>query len=162
MAGPVGAIVYRAINTLDSMFGHKDDRYRDFGCAAARIDDAANYIPARLTAWLLCLAAGLTGQRPLPAVRVLIRDGRRHESPNAGLTEAAMAGALGVQLGGRNYYGGEPFDRPAIGDPRVPLAAAHIRTAGRLMFVTTALFLAVALPLRMAAMHGWSLWRIAR
>ena len=96
VAGPVGAIVYRAINTLDSMFGHRDARYRDFGWAAARIDDLANWLPARLTAPLVCLAALIAWQRPCRALRVLVRDGRRHESPNAGLSEAAMAGALGV------------------------------------------------------------------
>ena len=96
VAGPVGAMVYRAINTLDSMFGHQDERYRQFGWAAARIDDVANYLPARLTAPLVCLAALLAvrGMRPVavPAAN-LLRDGAaKHASPNAGLTEAAMAG----------------------------------------------------------------------
>ena len=107
VAGPVGAMVYRAINTLDSMFGHQDERYREFGWAAARIDDLANYLPARLTAPLVCLAALLLRQRPRLACAILARDGRKHASPNAGLTEAAMAGALGVQLGGVNYYDGQ-------------------------------------------------------
>jgi len=144
LAGPVGAVVYRAVNTLDSMFGHRDDRYRDFGWAAARIDDVANYVPARLTAPLLCLAALVLGQRPLAALRILIRDGRKHPSPNAGLTEAAMAGALGVQLGGRVWYDGEPIDKPTIGDDLEPVGPRHIRAANALMFATTGLFLAVA------------------
>jgi adenosylcobinamide-phosphate synthase len=157
VAGPVGAIVYRAINTLDSMFGHQDAQYRDFGWAAARIDDLANYLPARLTAPLLCLAAALLGQRPLAAVRVLVRDGRKHPSPNAGLIEAAVAGALGVQLGGRNYYAGVPLDRPTQGEPHVPPAARHIRAAIALMLTTAALVLALALPLRAAVCSrvGW-------
>ena len=116
VAGPVGAIVYRAVNTLDSMFGHQDERYRQFGWAAARIDDLANYIPARLTAPLMCVAALLLRLRPGSALRTLLRDGRKHASPNAGLTEAAMAGALGVQLGGVNYYDGQPLEKPTIGD----------------------------------------------
>jgi len=150
-AGPVGAMVYRAINTLDSMFGHQDPHYRDFGWAAARIDDLANYLPARLTAPLLCVAAGLLGQRPLRAIRVLVRDGRNHPSPNAGLVEAAVAGALGVQLGGRNLYDGLPLDRPTLGDPLVPLATRHIPAANALMFTTAALLLAIMLPLRAVA-----------
>jgi adenosylcobinamide-phosphate synthase len=153
-AGPVGAIVYRAINTLDSMFGHQDPHYRDFGWAAARIDDLANYLPARLTAPLLCVAAALLGQRPLGAMRVLVRDGRKHPSPNAGLVEAAVAGALGVQLGGRNFYAGLPLDRATQGDPRVPLAPRHIPAAIALMFTTAALLLALILPLRTAVQSG--------
>ena len=148
VAGPVGAMVYRAVNTLDSMFGHQDERYRQFGWAAARIDDLANYVPARCTAPLICLAALLLRLRPGLALRTLFRDGRKHASPNAGLTEAAMAGALGVQLGGVNYYDGQPLERPTIGDAIVPLCPRHIRLANVLMFVAAGLFLAVCLALR--------------
>ena len=139
--GPVGAIVYRAINTLDSMFGHLDERYRRFGWAAARIDDLANYLPARLTAPLMCLAAFLLRQRGGAALRTLLRDGGNHASPNSGLAEAAMAGALGVQLGGANFYDGEILEKPTLGDARVPLAPRHIRLASGLMFATFGLFL---------------------
>jgi len=153
IAGPVGAMVYRAINTLDSIFGHKDDRYLYFGWASARIDDLANFIPARLTAPLLGAAALLLGQRPLQSLKILLRDGRKHESPNAGLAEAAMAGALGVQLGGLNTYGGEPLDKPTIGDPLVPLAARHIPAANALMFAASGLFLAFGLAARALTVH---------
>ncbi|MBM3335620.1 cobalamin biosynthesis protein CobD, partial [Candidatus Sumerlaeota bacterium] len=85
IAGPVGAMVYRAINTLDSTFGFENDRHLEFGWASARLDDAANYVPARLTAPLVCVAAALTLQRPAASFRVLLRDGRKHSSPNAGL-----------------------------------------------------------------------------
>ena len=123
VAGPVGAMVYRAVNTLDSMFGHQDDAYRRFGWAAARIDDLANYLPARLTAPLLCLAALLLRLAVRAgAARSLLRDGRNHASPNSGLAEAAMAGALGVQLGGLTYYDGQPLEKPTIGDAIVPLS----------------------------------------
>jgi adenosylcobinamide-phosphate synthase len=159
VAGPVGAIVYRAINTLDSTFGHKDDRYRHFGWASARIDDAANYIPARVTAPLIALAAGLTGRRAMGALRTLLRDGRKHESPNAGLPEAAMAGALGVQLGGVNYYGGERLAKPTIGEAIVPLAPRHIRWANALMFVSAGLFLAGGLAVRLGAAELARAWR---
>lgn len=161
VAGPVGAMVYRAINTLDSMFGHQDDRYRQFGWAAARIDDLANYIPARCTAPLVCMAAWLLRLWPMLALRTLVRDGRKHASPNAGLTEAAMAGALGVQLGGVNYYDGQPLERPTIGEAIVPLSARHIGLANVLMFITTGLFLAGCLVLRAGTLHLWHNWRAA-
>jgi adenosylcobinamide-phosphate synthase len=155
VGGPVGAMVYRAVNTLDSMFGHLDDRYRHFGWAAARIDDAANWLPARLTAPLVCIAALLLRQRPAAALRILVRDGRKHTSPNAGLTEAAMAGALGVQLGGRVYYDGEAVDKPVIGDDLEPLGPQHIRLANAMMFATTGLFLAAGLAVRYGIASVW-------
>ncbi len=158
--GPVGAVVYRAINTLDSMFGHQDERYREFGWAAARIDDAANFLPARLTAPLVCLAALLLRQRPLESLRILLRDRRNHTSPNAGLPEAAMAGAIGVQMGGVNHYDGEPLVKPTIGDPLVPLSAGHIRTVNALMFTTAGLFLMLCLAVRLSAIHLCQTWRL--
>jgi adenosylcobinamide-phosphate synthase len=161
VAGPVGAMVYRAINTLDSMFGHHDERYCRFGWAAARIDDWANYIPARCTAPLVCIAAFLLRMRPGLALRTLLRDGRNHTSPNAGLTEAAMAGAIGVQLGGVNYYDGQPLSKPTLGDALVPLSAQHIQRANALMFITAGLFLAACLLLRVGTLHLWHVWRVA-
>ena len=160
LAGPVGAMAYRAINTLDSTFGYTDDRYIRFGWAAARLDDLANYLPARFTAPLIGLAAAILGRRPMQSWRILRRDGRKHASPNAGLPEAAMAGALGVQLGGLNYYGGEPLAKPAIGNPLVPLARAHIPAANAIMFVTLALFLVLGLAVRVGVIHLWHVWRI--
>lgn len=161
LAGPVGAMVYRAVNTLDSMFGHLDERYRRFGWAAARTDDLANYIPARLTAPLVCLAAWLCRLRAGQSLRILLRDGRHHASPNSGLTEAAMAGALGVQLGGVNYYDGQPLEKPTIGDAAAPLSAQHIRRANVLMFVAAGLFLAGGVALRLGTVHLWHAWRTA-
>jgi adenosylcobinamide-phosphate synthase len=148
LAGPVGALTYKAINTLDSMFGHKDARYFYFGWASARLDDLANYLPARLTAPLTALAALLLGGRARAAWRVLRRDGRKHASPNSGLTEAAFAGALGVQLGGTNFYDGEPHLAPLLGEPQEPLQAAHIFRANALMMLTAFLFLLTGLGLR--------------
>ena len=146
--GPVGALAYRAINTLDSMFGYKDDRYFYFGWAAARLDDLANYIPARITGPLMALAAAMLWRRPLNSLRVLARDARKHESPNAGFPEAAMAGALGVQLGGRNYYNGEPLDKPAIGDALCDIQPRHIAWANALMLTTMVLFTAAGIAIR--------------
>src|SRR5262249_10988283 len=111
--GPVGMWVYKTINTLDSMVGYRNPRYERFGWAAARLDDLANWLPARLTYVLLSLAAGLgSAQR---ALQVGWRDGRKHPSPNAGWPEAAMAGALAVQLGGPSSYGGTVSEKPLLG-----------------------------------------------
>ncbi len=154
--GPVGAIAYKAINTLDSTFGYKNERYLQFGWASARIDDVANLVPARLTAPLVALAALLLRMRAARAIAVWLRDGRKHPSPNSGLTEAAVAGALGVQLGGVNYYGGRASPKPTLGDPLVPLDRSHIRRASVLMLVTTVLAAAAFLTIR------WLLWQVMR
>jgi adenosylcobinamide-phosphate synthase len=111
------AVAYKAVNTLDSMIGHRDVKYLRFGRLAARLDDAANWIPARITALLICLTAALllregSGSR---AVRIWICDGSRHASPNAGHPESAMAGALAVQLGGTNFYNGDSVISPHLG-----------------------------------------------
>jgi adenosylcobinamide-phosphate synthase len=159
VGGPVAAMAYRAINTLDSTFGYKTERYLHFGWASARLDDAANFIPARITAPLITMAAGLLGLRPVQALRIWLRDGRNHSSPNAGLAEAAMAGALGVQLGGVNYYEGESLAKPTIGDPAIPLAPRHILQANLLMFTTAGLFLAAALAARIGVVYFFSMWR---
>ncbi|HAS81165.1 MAG TPA: cobalamin biosynthesis protein CobD, partial [Verrucomicrobia bacterium] len=148
LGGPVGAIMYRAINTLDSTFGYKSERYLYFGWASARLDDLANWLPARLTAPLLVVAAALTGHSPRRTWRILRRDGRKHESPNAGLAEAAMAGALGIALGGIKCYGGEALQTPVLGDAIYPARAAHIPSANILMLLTLALFTGIGLALR--------------
>ena len=146
--GPVGALAYRAVNTLDSTFGYKSERYWRFGWASARLDDVANYLPARLTAPLVGVAAALLGLRTRLSWKILRRDGRKHASPNSGLTEAAMAGALGVQLGGTNYYGGEALEKETMGEPLESLAARHISAANRLMLATVGLFLGLGLAMR--------------
>ncbi len=135
--GPVGAMAYKAVNTLDSMIGYKNESYIDFGKTAARIDDAANYIPARLSPPILTAAAALLGFPASATWRVAWRDGRKNLSPNAGIAEAAFAGALGVRLGGVMERRGRPVNQPEIGDPVVPLAREHIPAANRLMFVGT-------------------------
>lgn len=117
IGGPAGMAAYKAINTLDSMVGYRNDRYRDFGWASARIDDAVNYLPARLSAVLLWLAALFLRYDPLRSYRVTVRDAWRQPSPNSGYPEAAMAGALGIRLGGLNYYGGVPSQKEYLGDP---------------------------------------------
>jgi adenosylcobinamide-phosphate synthase len=118
VAGLPGLVGYRAVNTLDAMVGHRSDRYRRFGTAAARLDDVANLVPARLTAALTVLAARPLGGSWRGALRTWLRDGGRHPSPNSGRCEAAMAGALGVRLGGPNVYAGRVEVRPTLGDGR--------------------------------------------
>lgn len=128
VAGVPGLVTYRAVNTLDAMVGHRSERYRDFGWAAARLDDVANWVPARLTVLLTAAAAP---RRARAVARVVRRDARRHPSPNAGPVEAAFAAALGRRLGGRNTYDGVVEDRGLLGDgPAV--AVADLPDAARL------------------------------
>jgi adenosylcobinamide-phosphate synthase len=152
LGGPVAAMVYKAVNTLDSMIGYKSERYLDFGQTAAKIDDGANYLPARIAAPILTAAAALLGFRASAAWRIANRDGRKHQSPNAGIAEAAFAGALGVRLGGVMERRGRPVDLPEIGDPVVPLARGHILAANRLMFMATV----IAVTTFLAARWGFS------
>jgi adenosylcobinamide-phosphate synthase len=150
VGGPPLALAYKAINTLDSMIGHRDNRYRDLGWASARLDDAVNWLPARLTAVFLVLAAGIYTGTMRQAWRIMRRDGDKHPSPNSGWPEAAMAGALGVQFGGTNFYGGDRSERARLGDPLMPLSPCHITAALRLMAVASlmAVILAVAILAR--------------
>jgi adenosylcobinamide-phosphate synthase len=146
--GPIGMWGYKAVNTLDSMVGYRNPRYEKFGRASARADDLANFIPARLTFLLLSLAAFLTGQNGGQAWRIGRRDGRKHPSPNAGWTEAAMAGALEVQLGGPSTYQGQISDKPRLGEAREPLTLDKVRQAIRIMLVTAWLALGLAVLIR--------------
>jgi len=142
LGGPPLALAYKAVNTLDSMVGHRDERYVDFGWASARLDDVANWIPARLTALLLIVASGLctrSGDRIRNGWCVVWRDGGKHPSPNSGRPEAAMAGVLGVRLGGTNYYDGVANDRPILGDGRRVLVVEDITLAAQLMAVASLL-----------------------
>ncbi len=120
LGGVPGVLGYRAINTLDAMVGHRSPRYARFGWAAARLDDLANYVAARVTALLTVLCAPIVGGSPLAAMAAWRRDARRHPSPNAGVVEAAFAGALGVRLGGPTQYRYELQIRPALGDGAPP------------------------------------------
>ena len=126
LLGTPGMLAYKMVNTLDSMIGYRTERYRDFGCWAAHIDDAANYIPARLTALLMVLCSGRPG-----LLRFVWRYGRCHASPNSGYPEAALAGILNCRFGGPHTYFGERFDKPFIGNNDRPLTAADMRVAVR-------------------------------
>jgi adenosylcobinamide-phosphate synthase len=134
VGGPLAALAYKAVNTLDSMVGYKNERYLQFGWAAARLDDLLNWLPARLTGLLICGAAPLVGLSRGDAWRIMVRDGRKHSSPNAGIPEAAVAGALGVQLGGASSYFGQTVEKPFIGEPLRTLDARAWRGSVRLMY----------------------------
>jgi adenosylcobinamide-phosphate synthase len=139
LGGPVLAITYKAVNTLDSMVGYRNERYLKFGRASARFDDLVNFIPARITGLLIVAAAPLLSLSARDAWRIMRRDGRNHSSPNSGISEAAVAGALGVRLGGTNVYAGKPVTKPTIGDAVQPLSHSSWCGAIRLMYGAEAL-----------------------
>ena len=148
-AGGVPAVLaYRGINTLDSMIGHRSARYIRFGWAAARLDDAANFFPARATAALVVMCAPLVGGSPSGAVRAWRRDAARHPSPNAGVVEAAFAGALGVRLGGPTQYHHELQIRPTLGDGEQPTVTDLRRAVALSRAVQAAAAGAIALSVR--------------
>lgn len=144
MGGPVAAVAYKTINTMDSMIGYRNERYREFGWATARLDDLVNWLPARLAGLILVVASPLAGCSPARAWRIMIRDGRKHESPNAGIGKAAIAGALGVQIGGPAQYGDVIVERPFIGDHLHPLTPSLIRETARLLLAGCAVSVALA------------------
>ena len=134
IGGPLLGLAYKAVNTLDSMVGYKNEKYQRFGWASARFDDLANWLPARITGLLMALVAPLFGLSLPNAWRIMSRDGRNHASPNSGIPEAAAAGALGVRLGGTNLYFGKPVIKPTIGDPLRTLTRDSWRGTVRLMY----------------------------
>ena len=155
LGGAPLAMAYKAVNTLDSMFGYKNERFLYFGRAAARLDDIANFIPARLSALLTVIASFLLnlnggGYSWRSSLKVLIKDRLNHTSPNSGYPEAAAAGALGVRLGGENSYFGIASVKPFIGEPSRPLAPERINESVRLMYLTAALGVIIFAALRFA------------
>ena len=140
LLGTPGMLAYKMVNTLDSMIGYRTERYKDFGCWAAHIDDVANYIPARLTALLMVIASG-----KLSLLNFVWKNGRKHASPNSGYPEAALAGILNCRFGGPHYYFGELFDKPYIGENDRELTTADMRTAVRINRTAELLMLALTL-----------------
>jgi adenosylcobinamide-phosphate synthase len=145
VTGPVGCMVYKAVSTLDSMVGYRNERYLKFGWASARMDDLLNFIPARLTALLMILATPLVGLSTKGALTVVLRDRLKHPSPNSGHPEAAAAGALGVRLGGPASYKGNPSWKEYIGTPLAPLDERAYRGMLKLMYLTTLLMAAACI-----------------
>jgi len=147
--GPAGALAYKAVNTLDSSFGYKNERYREFGWASARFDDLVNYLPSRLTVPCVAVASVLLGMRykdVFPSVRTTAK---KHASPNAGYPEAAFAGALGVRFGGPRSYGGEKHNLPYLGTCQGRCSTDTIKQAISLMLLVSVLFLGTGTGLRM-------------
>ncbi len=133
LGGPPLAMAYKAINTLDSMVGYQNKSYQHFGWASAKCDDWANFLPARLSGFLMCFAASFHFRRGLQAFKIMSRDGQKHDSPNAGISEAATAGALGIQLGGPNLYKGVLKEKPWLGEAEQKPEIRHIQDSIRLM-----------------------------
>ena len=155
--GPVGGICYKAVNTMDSMVGYKNDRYLYFGRAAAKLDDVLNFLPARISGFLMAAAAclGFDGKN---SFRIFFRDRKNHASPNSAHTEAACAGALGLQLGGTHDYFGKPVVKPTIGDDLRAVTRGDVAAANRLALTTALLALLIFDVLPLAAfgrLFGW-------
>lgn len=149
LGGAPLALTYKAVNTMDSMVGYKNEQYLNFGSAAAKLDDAANYLPSRIAALLWIAAAALTGNDEKGAWRIWRRDRRNHASPNSAQTESACAGALGVQLAGPATYFGEYYDKPTIGDAARAIEPKDILRANRMMRVASVLGLIAATGIRL-------------
>ncbi len=146
---------YKAVNTMDSMVGYKNERYLYFGRAAAKFDDVVNWFPARLSAVLMVCAGGLLGMDAGNAWRIYVRDRYNHSSPNSAHTEAVTAGALHIQLAGNAYYFGKLYEKPTLGEADRPVEYEDIRRAGRLLYGTAVLALLIFL-----AVKGVVLWVI--
>lgn len=143
IGGAVLGFTYKAVNTMDSMLGYKNEKYLYFGTAAAKLDDAVNYIPARLSAWFMIGAAFFTKMDYKDAYRIYRRDRKNHKSPNAAQTESVMAGALNVQLAGNAWYFGKLYEKPTIGDNLRPVEINDIRRSHKLLYGTALIGLVV-------------------
>ncbi len=141
LGGPVAAFIYKAINTMDSMIGHRNETYRHFGWFAARLDDAANFIPARITGLTIVMSSGVLFSSAGKSLRIMLRDRKKHASPNSGISESAMAGALGIRLGGPCTYNGFLSNRPNMGDPERDVTSEHIRDATELSLFSSLIIL---------------------
>lgn len=137
------ALAYKSVNTLDSMFGYKNETYRYFGIFPARLDDAANWIPARLGGPIIALASLFCGLNGFKSLKAIIKYGQNHLSPNSGIPEAAVAGALGIQLGGTNFYGAKPVTKPFIGEKRKEIEIGDIEKSHNILFVTSGIALLI-------------------
>ncbi|MBC8285220.1 MAG: cobalamin biosynthesis protein CobD, partial [Nitrospinae bacterium] len=141
LGGAPLVIAYKSISTMDSLFGYKNKKYIDFGWAAARLDDLANWLPARLAIPIIAMGAALCGGDGMRACTIGYRDGNKHPSPNAGIPEATMAGALGIQLGGISYYSGVENAKPLLGDSVKRLHIPDIEQSQKIMFASSCIAL---------------------
>lgn len=140
LGGAPLAMLYKAINTMDSMLGYMNDRYRYIGYFPAKIDDVFNYIPARITGVLMCLVSPLINGNIKHSFKIMIRDRKNHKSPNCAYPEGAVAGALNIKLGGANNYFGKIVEKPTIGDAKIELESVHIIDTIKIMYFSEVLF----------------------
>jgi adenosylcobinamide-phosphate synthase len=143
IGGPVLGFVYKGVNTMDSMVGYKNDRYRFFGTCAAKLDDVVNYLPARLAGLIMNLSAFAGGFNGKNAFRIFRRDRYNHASPNSAQTESVMAGALEIQLAGNAYYFGKLYEKPTIGDPLREVEIQDIPRANKLLYISALMALII-------------------
>lgn len=146
-------MMYKAINTMDSMVGYKNDRYIDFGYFPAKLDDIVNFIPARVGALLMIATSFILGYDYRNAFKIFVRDRYNHKSPNSAQTESVCAGALGIKLAGAAYYFGKLYEKPYIGDDRERISPKHIIEANRLMYGTSVLCLGIGLIIRIITIY---------
>lgn len=139
--GPIGAVFYKVVNTLDSMVGYKNEKYIDFGCFSAKSDDIFNFIPARITGFLISLSGWVYGYSFLSSIKCIRKYGRKHPSPNSGISESAMAGILGIKLGGPIFYNGKKFEKEYLGDKDRKVELSDIDEALRISFLSSFIFL---------------------
>ena len=149
LGGAPGVIAYKAVNTMDSLFGYKNDKYFYFGWASARLDDLANWVPARISIPIIATGAMITGLNGKNAMAVGLRDGSNHPSPNSGYSEATMAGALEVRLGGNNYYSGKLNIKPYIGDDLRKLEFSDIEKSHKLMFSSASIAIGLIIVIKL-------------
>ncbi len=148
LGGPVLAIAYKSINTLDSMVGHRNGKYLHFGWFSARLDDVLNFIPARIAGFLISVSSFILGKGFKDSFKTMIRDGKKHPSPNSGLSEAAMAGALGIRVGGDSFYQGRLFKRPFLGEAKREVSAELINEALAISFTSSILMFGLGISFR--------------
>lgn len=154
IGGAVGGFFYKSVNTMDSMVGYRNDRYLYFGRFAAKFDDVLNYIPARLSAWLMIAASAFSGLDAKNAKKIYLRDRYNHASPNSAHTEAVMAGALGVQLAGNAWYFGKLHQKKYIGDAHRHVTQEDIKTANHLLYATAILTIVILLGIKAVAVYS--------
>lgn len=150
LGGPLAALCYKTINTLDSMIGYKNEKYLEFGWFSARLDDIVNFVPARISGCLISFSSFLLGKGFKNSFKIMLRDGRKHASPNSGISEAAMAGALGISLGGGACYGGEFLNRPFIGEEREKIIPEFITEAVKIIWLTSFLMFFIGAAVKWA------------
>jgi adenosylcobinamide-phosphate synthase len=165
IGGPAFAMAYKSVNTLDSMVGYKNEKYNNFGWASAKLDDVANFIPARIAAIILPISSFLCGADYSNSIRIVKRDGQKHPSPNSGIPEAAIAGALKIRLGGPSVYNGIPSNKPFIGDPINNIDLDDISNTTRIVMVSAIILVAFGIAFMLISNYwsmsgGWLTQRI--